>query len=76
MFTAKAIKDLMNKHPFTPFRLHLSGGSSYEVVNHDAALVFRNFVEIGVNPDPDGILEKPVRCAIIHISRIEDLQPA
>ena len=76
MFTAPEIKKLMNKQPFTPFRIHMSDGSSHEVSNHDAALVFRNFVEVGINPDPDGVLETAVRCALLHLSRIEDLQPA
>ena len=76
MFSAKEIKQLMDADPFRPFKIYLSDGSSYQVPNHDAALVFRNFVEVGLNRDPDGILDTAVRCAIIHISRIEDLQPA
>lgn len=76
MFTAQEIKKLMDKQPFSPFRIHMSDGSSYEVPHHDAAMVFRNFIEVGLNPDSAGILESAVRCAIIHITRIEDLQPA
>jgi len=54
----------------------LSDGSGYEITNHDMALVGRNTVEIGLHRDPDGIAERFVRCAIGHIVKLEDLQPA
>ena len=76
MFTAEQLKQLMDANPFRPFRIHMSDGSTYDIANHDGALVARNSVEVGVNPDPNGIVERFVRCAIIHITRIEELQPA
>ena len=76
MFTAREIKDLMTAQPFKPFRLCLSDGTSHAVPHHDAAFVTRNFVEVGINLDSDGISERVVRCAVLHISKIEDLQPA
>jgi hypothetical protein len=76
MFSAKQIKEMMNTQPFRPFRLHMSDGSTYEIPNHDTAMVAQNSVEVGVNPDPDGVVERFVRCAIIHITRIEELQAA
>ena len=45
-----------------------------------AALTFksvkRNAIEIGLDADPDGLAERFVECAIIHITRIEDLVAA
>jgi hypothetical protein len=76
MFTAKEIKELMESKPFRPFKIHLSDGSSYEVTNHDMAMVSRNSVDIGIHRDPDGVAERFVRCAIIHINKIEELQAA
>lgn len=76
MFTARNIKELMTAIPFRPFRIHMSDGSSYEVVNRDMALVGQNSVEVGADPDANGIAGRFVRCAIIHISRIEELQTA
>jgi len=76
MFTATQLKELMQAQPFKPFRVHMSDGKSYEVVNHDSAFVKRNEIEIGLNPDEEGFSAKYVRCAILHITRIEELQPA
>jgi hypothetical protein len=64
----------MTANPFRPFRIHLSDGSHYDVANHDAAIVEQNTVDIGVNLDPDGIAERLVRCAILHIVKLEDTE--
>ncbi len=66
----------MDAKPFRPFKIHLSDGKSFEISNHDAALISRSSIDIGVDPDPDGIAERFVRCAIMHITQIEELQAA
>ena len=76
MFTAKELRDLMNKQPFQPFRVVMSNGDKFEVPNHDAALVGKNWVEVGTNLDAEGFPLSVARCAMLHIAQIEDLQPA
>jgi hypothetical protein len=76
MFTSQEIRERMPAKPFQPFRIYVSDGSAYDIENHDAAVVARNSVEIGVNRDPNGVAERFVRCALNHITRIEDLQVA
>jgi hypothetical protein len=66
----------MTRQPFQPFRVILSSGEKYEVTNHDAALVTRNWLEIGINTDKEGIAESVARCSILRIAQIEDLQTA
>jgi hypothetical protein len=73
MFTAKEIRDLLQASPFRPFRIRLSDGGHYDVMNHDGAMVLKNYVEVGLNFDPDGIAEDVARCSILHITQIEDL---
>jgi hypothetical protein len=74
MITPKQLRQLMTANPFRPFRIHLSDGSYYDIPNHDAAIVEQATVDIGVNLDSDGIAEKLVRCAIMHIVKLEDLE--
>lgn len=76
MFNAEQIKKLMDAQPFKPFRICMSGGKTYDITNHDAAWVTRQYVEVGIDLDPKGIAGDVDRCAIIHITRISDLQPA
>ena len=76
MFTAIELRKLMTRPPSQPFRIILSSGEKYEVTNHDAALVTRNWLGIGINTDKEGISETIARCSILHIAQIEDLQAA
>ena len=74
MFTAKELRNLMTRQPFQPFRIIMSSGEKYKVTNHDASLVTRNWLEVGINTDSEGIAESIARCSILHITQIEDIQ--
>ncbi len=76
MFNAQQLKDRMDTQPFKPFRVCLSDGKTFNITNHDAAFVKRNAIEIGLDADPNGLAERFIECAIIHITRIEDLVAA
>jgi hypothetical protein len=66
----------MDARPFRPFRIHMSDGKSYEVSNHDSAFVTQSKIEIGLDPNEDGIARRSIHCAILHISGVEELEPA
>jgi hypothetical protein len=76
MFSAQQLQDRMHSRPFRPFKLCLSDGTTFDIPNHDVAFVKRNAIEIGLDADPNGLAERFVECAIIHITRIEDLVAA
>ena len=63
----------MQAQPFKPFRICMSDGKTYDITNHDMAFVKRNAVEIGMDLDPSGLAESFAECAILHITRLEDL---
>jgi hypothetical protein len=76
MVNALELKKLMQARPFQPFRVRMSDGKSYEIPNHEAAFVTRNYLEIGTDLDSHSIPGTVTRCAILHITQIEDLQAA
>ncbi len=76
MFNASDIRVLLTAKDFKPFAIHTTDGARYDITNHDMVLVGRNSIEIGVGRDQEGIAERFVRCAILHITRIEELQAA
>ena len=76
MFNATDIRLLLTAKDFKPFAIHTTDGARYDITNHDMVLVARNSVEIGIGRDHEGIAERFVRCAIIHITRIEELHAA
>ncbi|HEV7925861.1 MAG TPA: hypothetical protein VGR14_10920 [Verrucomicrobiae bacterium] len=67
---------MLTAEDFKPFAIHTSDGARYEITSHDMVLVGRNAIQIGVGRDQEGIAERFVRCAILHITRIEELQEA
>lgn len=76
MFNASDIREMLTAKEFKPFAIHTSDGARYEITNHDMVLVGRNAIQIGVGRDQEGIAERFVQCAILHITRIEELQEA
>jgi hypothetical protein len=76
MFNALELKKLMDAKPFRPFRIRMSDGQTHEVPHPDVALVTRNYVEVGTDLDKNKIPGTVTRCAILHITQIEDLQAA
>ena len=76
MFTALHFKERLNQNPFKPFRIHLSDGTQYDVTNHDVAMIKRHALEVGTDPDQDSIAGRTVECALIHITRVEELTEA
>ena len=76
MITALELKERMDLQPFKPFRICLSDGKSYDITNHDMMFVKRNAVLIGINFDDNSIAERLVECALLHITRVEDIPAA
>jgi hypothetical protein len=70
----------LRSRPFAPFRIHVSGGSVYEIRHPDAAMPFARTVVIGVADDPvRHYYNRTVTVALTHITQLEmvgDTQPA
>ena len=63
----------MDQEPFRPFRIRMSNGEAYDIPHHDVAWVLRDSVEIGLDPDAEGLVALTRRCSILHIASIEDI---
>ena len=76
MITVTELKERMQENPFRPFRIHTSDGKAYDVTNHDMMFIKRNGVEIALDLDSNSVAERFAKCAILHITCIEDLTTA
>ena len=54
----------------------MSDCSTFDIPNHDAAFIKRTAIQIGLNTDPDGFADRYRDYALMHITSIEELQPA
>ena len=76
MFNASEIREMLTAKEFKRFVIHTTDGARYEITSRGLILVARNSIMIGLPSDQEGIAERVVRCAIIDITRIEELQAA
>jgi hypothetical protein len=76
MITALELKERMELQPFKPFRICMSDGKTYDITNHDMMFVKRNAVLVGIDFDDNSIAERLVECALLHITRLEDIPAA
>ena len=68
---AKEILELHRRRPFPGLRIHLSDGTSYEVMHPEMMAVTKTLVFIALPPVSEGVPERCVYCDPIHITRIE-----
>ncbi len=65
------IRELLDREPFEPFRLVLSSGVTYDILNPGLVVAMKSYLFIAF---PDG--ERWVFCPYLHISSVERLQVA
>lgn len=74
MFSPDDIQARLRDHPFTPVRIVMSTGETYDVYHPDLIIVGRRFLMIGLpsreNPEQ---AEQVTRVAILHIAEMRDL---
>jgi hypothetical protein len=71
--TARKLRERMQAQPFKPFRICLCDGKAFDVTNHDMAWVKEGLIEIGIELNSEGFAVHTAECAILHITRIEDI---
>ena len=64
---------MLRPRPFAPFRLHVSDGTTYEIIGPEMAFVHRSTVTVGVPiPGQPGVLVEVV-VSLLHITRLEPI---
>lgn len=75
MITPARLKELLNRHPFQPFRLFLSDGSRHDVPHPEFAWVYGGRIFVGTpakgNENGAGPLKE---IAILHVTRVEEFK--
>jgi hypothetical protein len=73
MFTPKSIRSRLQEQPFRPFAFKMASGSAYPVEHPDFAIVGLSGVEVGLEPDADGVVNRFAHCSLINVSELVDL---
>lgn len=71
------LMERIRARPFHPLRIHMTDGQTYDITHPEAVFVLRSRVDIAVRPDPiTGIVDRVEHCSLLHIVRVEELQPS
>jgi len=74
---ATELTELVRRRPFTPLRLHLTTGETYDIPHPDFIWVRRQCADVVTNSDPKtGVIDRSERISLLHIVRIEDVESA
>ncbi len=72
---AEELTELLHKQPFTPFRIHITTGQTYDIRHPELVWVRRQCAEIALDPDPQThVIEHSDRVSLLHIVRVEELE--
>jgi len=72
--SADELYELLHQRPFMPLRLHLTGGTTYDIRHPEMAIVARSLVTVGLpGKNGGGIADAVIHCALGHIVRVEPL---
>jgi hypothetical protein len=68
-----AIRELLRRRPFRPFRVHVSDGATYDVAHPEAARVSAMTIIIEVRPSgfAGAPGERIAYISLIHVTRVE-----
>ena len=67
---------LVRQQPFRPFRIHMTDGATFDIRRPELAWVFPRRVVVGIPHERKGLLQDMHYCAILHITRLEELADA
>lgn len=71
--TVQALRELLTRQPFRPFRLVMSSGQTYDVRHPEMALLTRTDILVGVGETDEGVLAEFRICTLLHVASIEPI---
>ena len=67
------LKEIIDRRPFQPIRLHMSNGETVDIAHPDAAVVARTLVVVGLGVNAKGIADRTTWFNLLHIVKLEQL---
>jgi len=76
--TAEALFARLRRRPFVPFRLILSGGTTYDILHSEMLFVSKSGVTVAIydnaqQPSPEEIPVRESPISLLHVAATEDL---
>ena len=68
--------EAIRQAPFRPFRLHLTGGTTYETRHPEMVMVGPGYAVVGLPGDSPPAIERHEIVDLLHVIRLEPLESA
>jgi hypothetical protein len=75
--TTQNLWQRLRRKPFTPFRIHLSGGTYFDIHHPEQLAVAKTGVDVLIHDedsDPQDVPDRFVMLSPLHITSVEDLR--
>ncbi len=70
---ADELRELLDRRPFEPIRLHISSGQTVDIKHPEMAFVTRSLVVVGVTESDDRVADYAIHYNLLHVVKIEPL---
>ncbi len=70
---ADEMRELLDRRPFVPIRLHVSSGQNVDIKHPEMAIVTRSLVFVGVSDSDERVADYGVFYNLLHVVKIEPL---
>ncbi len=70
---ADELRQLLDRRPFEPIRLHISSGQTVDIKHPEMAFVTRSLVVVGVTTSDERVADYAVHYNLLHVVKIEPL---
>ena len=70
---ADELRELLDRRPFEPIRLHISSGQTVDIKHPELAFVTRSLVVVGVTESDERVADYAVHYNLLHVVKIEPL---
>ncbi len=70
---AVELRELLDRRPFEPIRLHISSGQTVDIKHPEMAFVTRSLVFVGVTDSDDRVADYGIFYNLLHGVKIEPL---
>ena len=73
LMRADEMRELLDRRPFVPIRLHISSGQTVDIRHPEMAVVTRSLVFVGVTDSGERVADYGIFYNLLHVVKIEPL---
>ena len=70
---AEELRELLDRRPFEPIRLHISSGQTVDIKHPEMAFVTSSLVVVGATESDNRVADYAIHYNLLHVVKVEPL---